>query len=165
MHIRRIPGLFLWVSVALIVPLMFWKALTIIAGSTHPIIVVSTESMTPTFSRGDILFLWNRQSWIQVGEITVCWIKGLPLPMVRRAIRTVVLDTMRQGILTKGDNNVADDTLLYPAGEEFVGREEIIGVVKGSVPWLGWVAILLQTYPQIMHLGGGALLLGIALVT
>ncbi|PKY09209.1 putative signal peptidase I [Aspergillus campestris IBT 28561] len=160
---RRIIGLCLRASLALAVPIMFWNALTIITGSTHPIIVVISESMSPTFNRGDILFLWNRQPWIQVGEIPVCWFKGLPLPMVHRAVRTVVLDTMRQGIMTKGDNNVVDDTLLYPAGKEFLGREEIIGVVKGSVPWLGWVAILLQDYPQIMQLGGGALLLGIAL--
>lgn len=57
-----------------------------------------------------------------------------------------------------------DDTLLYPADKEFVGREEIMGVVKGYVPWLGWMVILLQTYPQIMQLGG-TLLLGIALLT
>ena len=95
MHTPRIIGRILWVSLALIVPLMFWKALTFITGSTHPILVVSTGSMTPIFNRGDILVLWNRQAWIQVGEIPVCWINDLPLPMVRRAIRTVVLDTMR----------------------------------------------------------------------
>ena len=95
MNTRRIVGRFLWISLALIVLLMFWKALAIITGSTHPIIVVSTGPMTSIFNRGDILFLWNKQAWIQVGEIPVFWINGLPLPMVRRAIRTVVLDTMR----------------------------------------------------------------------
>lgn len=50
----------------------------------------------------------------------------------------------RQGILTKGDNNLVDDVILYPAGQLLVHREEVMGLVKGSLPWLGWLAIGLQ---------------------
>ncbi|RJE26423.1 hypothetical protein PHISCL_01224 [Aspergillus sclerotialis] len=83
--------------------------------------------------------------------------------MVHRAVRTAVLDSMRQAILTKGDNNLLTDEMLYPFGQNFVGREEIIGVVKGFVPSLGWLAIALQTYPWVMQLGGSALLVGLVL--
>ncbi|KAL4744289.1 hypothetical protein BDW72DRAFT_188889 [Aspergillus terricola var. indicus] len=163
MQTRRILTLLLWICLSLTAPFMFWKALSTITGSSHPIIVVISQSMAPTFNRGDILFLWNRQRWVQAGEIPVIWFWGRPLPMVHRAVRTVILDGMRQGILTKGDNNALDDTMLYPAGQPYVGRDEIIGVVKGSVPALGWLAILLQTYPHLMQLGGGAMLLLFAL--
>ena len=80
---------------AITIPFMLWEALTIITGATQPIIVVISQSMAPAFNRGDLLFLWNRQSWIHVGEIPVCWFSGRPLPMVHRAIRTVTLDAMR----------------------------------------------------------------------
>lgn len=43
----------------------------------------------------------------------------------------------RQQILTKGDNNVFDDVTLYPPGQLFVNREEIVGLVKGFFRVLG----------------------------
>ena len=46
-----------------------------------------------------------------------------------------------QHILTKGDNNELDDVALYPAGRESVLREEVKGVVRGYLPYLGWAVI------------------------
>ena len=63
--------------------------------------------------------------------------------------------------MTKGDNNAVDDTGLFPIGQPLVDRDEIIGVVKGFVPCLGWIAIALQTYRSV-QLGGASLLLAIA---
>lgn len=74
---------------------MIWKALIVITGSPHPIVVVISESMAPAFHRGDLLFLWNRQPWIHAGEIPVCWFPGNPLPMVHRAIKVVTLDNLK----------------------------------------------------------------------
>ncbi|PGH15939.1 hypothetical protein AJ79_02106 [Helicocarpus griseus UAMH5409] len=140
-----------------------------------PVTVVTSHSMTPTFERGDILFLWNRDPAIHVGEIPVIWFPGSPLPMVHRAIKVffdednvsssgykAVLTTSgdvgslsRQRILTKGDGNMADDTLLYPQSQKFVSREEVLGVVRGSLPLLGWVSIVFTQYPWISNLGTG----------
>lgn len=51
-------------------------------------------------------------------------------------------------ILTKGDNNLADDTELYNPGQGFLTREkDIIGSVVGYVPFVGYVTILLSEYP------------------
>lgn len=52
----------------------------------------------------------------------------------------------RQLVLTKGDNNEFDDIPLYPAGREFVSRDEVVGLVKGYIPLLGWVVIALQEF-------------------
>lgn len=49
----------------------------------------------------------------------------------------------RQRILTKGDNNAIDDTGLYGNGKLFVERKEILGVVRGYVPFLGWPTLVL----------------------
>lgn len=47
-------------------------------------------------------------------------------------------------MVTKGDNNDVDDVPMYPSGRTFVTRDEIVGVVVGYVPYLGWVSIVLQ---------------------
>lgn len=51
-------------------------------------------------------------------------------------------------ILTKGDNNAVDDRVMYPDGQEYVFREQIIGFVRGYVPLLGWIVIGLQRITQ-----------------
>ncbi|KAK7626384.1 hypothetical protein IWX50DRAFT_676566 [Phyllosticta citricarpa] len=53
-------------------------------------------------------------------------------------------------LLTKGDNNVADDTELYARGQSFLNREkDVIGSVFGFIPWVGYVTILLSEYPWL----------------
>jgi len=53
-------------------------------------------------------------------------------------------------LLTKGDNNIADDTELYAAGQSFLNREEdVIGSVMGFIPFVGYVTILLSEYPWL----------------
>lgn len=94
-HVRGFLSSSLLALLILTIPLMLWKALTIITGSPHPIVVVISQSMAPAFNRGDLLFLWNRQPWITAGEIPVCWFPGSPLPMVHRAIKAITLDGMR----------------------------------------------------------------------
>jgi signal peptidase len=47
-------------------------------------------------------------------------------------------------VITKGDNNDVDDVPMYPHGQAFVTRHEIVGVVVGYIPYLGWVSIILQ---------------------
>lgn len=61
---------------------MAWKAIACVSDSPTPIVVVTSQSMEPTFQRGDILLVWNRQKYVQVGDIPVVWFKGRPLPMV-----------------------------------------------------------------------------------
>lgn len=94
-HVRGLLSSLLLTLLLVTAPLMFWKALTIITGSPHPIIVVISESMAPAFNRGDLLFLWNRQPWITAGEIPVCWSLGRQLPMVHRVVKAITLDGMR----------------------------------------------------------------------
>lgn len=53
-------------------------------------------------------------------------------------------------ILTKGDNNLMDDRSMYPDGQEYVSGDQIIGFVRGYVPFIGWIVIGLQ---RIAHLG------------
>jgi len=51
-------------------------------------------------------------------------------------------------LLTKGDNNHADDTELYARNQFYLDREkEVIGSVVGYIPFVGYVTILLSEHP------------------
>lgn len=53
-------------------------------------------------------------------------------------------------LLTKGDDNSADDTELYARGQDYLTRkEDVIGSVKGYVPLVGYVTILLSEHPWL----------------
>ena len=133
---------------------MLWKSLSVITNSPSPIVVVLSGSMEPAFQRGDLLFLWNRDETAEVGEIVVYNVKGKDIPIVHRVVRKhLSLTPCAQGkakLLTKGDNNVADDTELYATGQNYLDREEdIIGSVRGYVPAVGYVTIMLSEHPWL----------------
>jgi signal peptidase I len=53
-------------------------------------------------------------------------------------------------LLTKGDNNIADDTELYARGQSYLDRgEDIIGSVRGYIPCVGYVTIMLSEHPWL----------------
>ena len=70
-----------------------------------------------------------------------------------RALLTLSSGTISSAspkLLTKGDNNVADDTELYARGQSYLDREEdIIGSVRGYIPGVGYVTIMLSEHPWL----------------
>jgi signal peptidase len=51
-------------------------------------------------------------------------------------------------LLTKGDNNLADDTELYAKNQEYLdASQDLIGRVVGYVPFVGYVTIMLSEHP------------------
>ncbi len=66
---------------------MAWKLGSAITNTESPIVVVLTESMSPAFERGDILFLnMFRDDPILVGDIVVFKIDGKEIPIVHRVL-------------------------------------------------------------------------------
>ena len=132
-----------------------WKGLSVITDSPSPIVVVLSGSMEPAFQRGDLLFLWNRNvvAETSVGEVVVYNVRGKDIPIVHRIVRkfgkgfvshllllhpmrcsghkadyrTTRLERPEAKLLTKGDNNVSDDTELYASGQDYLVRKDIIG--------------------------------------
>lgn len=88
-RLRAFLVFILVISTALSSPFMAWKGLCILTNSAVPIVCVISDSMAPAFQRGDILFLWNRTTNVQAGEIPVVWFKDSPLPMVHRVIKVI----------------------------------------------------------------------------
>lgn len=133
-----------------------WKGLAVVTGSASPLVVVLSGSMEPAFQRGDILFLWNREKYLNVGDVVVYNVEGRDIPIVHRVVREHVVEQMpnkkkrtftpeeKQYLLTKGDNNQVDDLSLYGYGKTYLDREkDIIGSVKGYLPKLGYVTIFI----------------------
>ncbi|RSH92117.1 Signal peptidase complex catalytic subunit [Saitozyma podzolica] len=128
--------------------LMMWKGLCLVTNSESPIVVVLSGSMEPAFYRGDILFLWNPPNVpYEVGDITVYKIPGGDIPIVHRVIESHLSNTT-QLLLTKGDNNDGDDIALY-GGMQWLEREHIIGKVRGFLPYVGYVTIAMNDFPQL----------------
>jgi signal peptidase I len=58
-------------------------------------------------------------------------------------------NALRQRLLTRGDNNEADDIGLYPPGQRFLYGSDIVGAVKGYMPYIGYTTIILSEYPWL----------------
>ncbi|KAK5996772.1 Signal peptidase complex catalytic subunit SEC11 [Cladobotryum mycophilum] len=129
---------------------MMWKGLSIVSDSPSPIVVVLSGSMEPAFQRGDLLFLWNREilSETTVGEVVVYNVKDKDIPIVHRIVRKFGSGDKAK-LLTKGDNNLADDTELYARGQDYLERKDIIGSVVGYIPFVGYVTIMLSEHPWL----------------
>ncbi|KAK3378884.1 hypothetical protein B0T24DRAFT_521358 [Lasiosphaeria ovina] len=129
---------------------MLWKGLSVITDSPSPIVVVLSGSMEPAFQRGDLLLLWNRNlfSETSVGEIVVYNVKDKDIPIVHRVVRKFGSGPNAK-LLTKGDNNLSDDTELYARGQDYLVRKDIIGSVQGFIPFVGYVTIMLAEHPWL----------------
>ncbi|RKP03633.1 hypothetical protein CXG81DRAFT_29219 [Caulochytrium protostelioides] len=130
--------------------LMVWKAMTLAVRSESPIVVVLSESMEPAFARGDLLFLYEPDTPVAVGDICVFKIKDKEVPIVHRVTEArTETKTGQQFLLTKGDNNPVDDRGLYNPGQMWIKREDVVGRVRGMIPYIGMITILLNDYPQL----------------
>uniref|UniRef100_A0A7S2RVP6 Signal peptidase complex catalytic subunit SEC11 n=1 Tax=Rhizochromulina marina TaxID=1034831 RepID=A0A7S2RVP6_9STRA len=145
--------LFQALNLAMIVfsALMIWKGLMFITKSESPVVVVLSGSMEPAFQRGDILFLNNQDDPIRVGEVVVFKIKDRDIPIVHRVLKVHEKPDGRVELLTKGDNNRVDDRGLYALGQQFIGREDILGRAVGTLRYVGMVTIILNDYPALKY--------------
>ncbi|GAB1732323.1 Signal peptidase complex catalytic subunit [Hortaea werneckii] len=147
---RQLAAQVLNFALVLSTAFMLWKGLSVFTDSSSPIVVVLSGSMEPAFQRGDLLFLWNRGQETQVGEVVVYNVRGKDIPIVHRVIRRFGGGESPLSLLTKGDNNAADDTELYARGQSYLDRQkDVIGSVIGYIPFVGYVTILLSEYPWL----------------
>jgi len=138
---------------------MSWKALALVTNSESPIVVVLSESMEPAFHRGDLLFLaLPRKEPYVAGDIVVYKIEGQDIPIVHRILKIHKNDEDGEDyILTKGDNNNIDDRALYNKDQLWIKKSDIIGKVKGFLPYIGYITIVMSDYPKLKYLVLGIL--------
>ncbi|KAL5706473.1 signal peptidase I [Ranunculus cassubicifolius] len=140
--------------------LIIWKIAISLSGSQSPVVVVLTGSMEPAFKKGDILFLHMNASPISAGEIVVFKIEGKDIPIVHRVVTVHERqDTGEIYVLTKGDNNSRDDRHgIYSRDQQWIKRQDMIGRVRGFLPFLGWATIIMkEIHPSLKYGIYGAL--------
>lgn len=102
-------------------------------GTDLPIVAVQSESMVPTFYKGDMLLLQGAvQEDINVADIIVFSVDERSIPIVHRVVKINEDGTFQ----TKGDANTAQ--LPF---ETKISYDRIHGKVMYIIPYLGWVKI------------------------
>jgi signal peptidase I len=91
--------------------------------------VVLTDSMKPEFSGGDVIFVTKSANY-GVGDVVV-FTDGR-IPTVHR-----IIEINGDEIITKGDNNNAAD--------QPITADRILGKVRFSVPYVGFVINVIKT--------------------
>ncbi|CAO4386580.1 unnamed protein product [Caenorhabditis nigoni] len=153
MNIRELLYQFLNFGMVISTALMVWKALVVLTGSGSPVVVVLSGSMEPAFQRGDLLILTNDlDDPIRVGDVTVFNIEGRPIPIVHRVIKVHEKSVNDTKFLTKGDNNNVHDRSLYAENQQWLKRSDVVGRVKGLIPYCGYVTILVNEVPYFKHI-------------
>lgn len=107
--------------------------------------------MSPAFERGDILFLtMHKKDPIIAGDIAVFKIKGREIPIVHRVLKVhQERKSSKLYVLTKGDNNNVHDRGLYNKDQLWLHSEDIVGRVRGYLPYLGMITIIMNDYPKL----------------
>lgn len=118
---------------------------------------VISHSMEPTYSKGDLIYLKPFSEEAKAsGQINIK--VGDPISYVANEAgtvnthRIVSIDWENQTVTTKGDANETDD----PVPVHF---KNIIGVVKFSIPLLGYVSDFIDDPPGTWYAIGGVVIL------
>jgi len=86
------------------------------------------------------------QKLLQVEPGDVCVFRTIdnPIPIVHRVIHIRAHPNGEFDFLTKGDNNVVDDSQgLYRHGVKWLHQDNIVGCARGYVPYIGYATILM----------------------
>ena len=128
----------LYIVLGVVLAILINNGLAFALSTDMPIVAVESNSMVPTFSRGDILVLQGVPATdLTVGDIIVFSPSERQTPVVHRIVKLNDDGTLQ----TKGDANAAQ--LPF---EKSIEAEEIHGKSILMVPYLGWVKIGITEY-------------------
>ncbi len=120
-------------------------------GTSMPIVAVESNSMVPSFYKGDILILQGAaREDLAIGDVIVFIPEGRGVPIVHRIVET----NLDGSFQTKGDAN--PQQLPF---EKNIPYQTIQGRSIVTVPYLGWVKIGLTEFilPNIIWVAAGVI--------
>ena len=128
-----------YVSITILLVLIFWAGLIFALGTSSPAYVVSSGSMIPTLNIGDIIVVKDKDSFqtLQIGDIIVFHSPTMDGRVIVHRIYNIAIDQYGVAIYTKGDNNYAPDAWI-------VRESHYIGKVVFTLPYLGKVTSIIQ---------------------
>lgn len=112
-----------------------------------PVVAVESNSMVPTFYKGDILIIQgvrdpkDYDKFLEVGDVIVFTQSGRQIPIVHRIIKKNLDGTFQ----TQGDAN-SGPIVSNSVNEKRVKPEQIKGKMLIIIPYLGWVKIGITEY-------------------
>ncbi|CEG75288.1 Putative Signal peptidase I [Rhizopus microsporus] len=95
--------------------------------------------------------------WKGLGLVTntespiVVVLSGSMEPAFHRGDLLFLTETGKEYLLTKGDNNARDDRVLYDRGQMWINKEHLVGKVKGFLPYVGMVTIMMNDYAWMKY--------------
>jgi len=108
------------------------NALGFALNTKTPVVAVFSDSMNPTFFKGDMIIVYGEKN-INIGDIIVFDSPDKVYPIIHR-----VVQIKNGGIVSKGDNNPASDEGRWGV----IPFDKIYGKAFLKIPLLGWVKIL-----------------------
>jgi len=124
-------GTVVYIIIGIVLAVIVNYGLGFVLGTSMPIVAVESNSMVPTFSKGDILILQGATD-LKESDIIVYSVPTRTTPIVHRIIEKNPDGTYQ----TKGDANYGQ--LPF---EKRITVDQIKGKVIYIVPYLGWVKI------------------------
>lgn len=145
------------IACIILVPILTINLILIIQGftqdsSTLPNIagyfplMVRSGSMSSAIEEGDLIIVHTvgKDDVLQVGDIVTYWDSEPGSTLITHRIIAVTEDDKGQlAYRTRGDaNNATDYDLLYP--------DKVVGIFSARIPYLGNVALFMQTIPGVI---------------
>ena len=125
-------GIIIYLFLGFVIAYGVNTALGIVLNTDTPVVAVFSNSMVPTFYRGDMIIVYGDKD-IKVGDIVVFDAPNVNYPIIHR-----VVEIKNGGVITKGDNNSISDEGRWG----IVPFDNIFGKAILKIPLLGWVKIL-----------------------
>lgn len=136
--LRSINSTAIYIVVGIVLAFLINQGLALALSTEIPVVAVESNSMVPTFQRGDILVLNGvDSSELKTGDIIVFQPEYQEIPVVHRIVEINPDGTFQ----TKGDANTGQLSF-----ERRIQPSQIKGKVIAIVPYLGWVKIGLTEY-------------------
>ena len=129
---KGIVGTVIYILMGFILAYLLNIGIGIALNTDTPMVAVFSESMVPTFEKGDLAIVSGIDKDVSVGDIIVFDIGMRDYPIIHR-----VYNIAKNGdIQTKGDNNAYEDPWLLRT------KETIHGKAIFRIPFLGWIKVL-----------------------
>lgn len=125
-------GILLYLFLGFIIAYGANAALGVMLNTRTPVVAVFSDSMVPTFYRGDMIIVYGDKD-VKTGDIVVFDSPDGKYPIIHR-----VIEINNAGVITKGDNNSISDEGRWGT----ISFDKIYGKAVLKIPLLGWVKIL-----------------------
>lgn len=124
-------GIVVYLVLGFIIAYFFNIFLSFVLNTQTPVVAVFSDSMVPTFFRGDMIIVYGSKDF-KVGDIIVFEVPDRKYPIIHRVI------SFENGFIrTKGDNNFGEDPESWKTK-----IEDVYGKAMIKIPILGWVKIV-----------------------